>query len=52
VIVQRRSNGGWKKAAKLKAGRNRVFTGVIGLRGKANLRALARGEASPIWEQR
>ena len=52
VQIQRRKGGRWKRVRTLRAGSNRVFVGVIRLRGRAKLRAVSAGEHSLTWKQR
>jgi len=51
VRIQRRVHGQWKTARRLRAGRDRVFSGGLNLRGHARLRAATAGETSLIWRQ-
>jgi len=43
VKVERKDRGDWRTVRRLKAGGNRVLTGVVSARGKVRLRAVARG---------
>ena len=50
--MQIRRRGGWTGLRRLRAGKDRVFTGVVRLRGDAELRARARGRTSLVWRLR
>ena len=52
VRVQIRRGGGWRGLRRLRAGKDRVFTGVVRLRGGGKLRARARGRTSLVWRLR
>ena len=52
VTVQRRRNGDWKTIARLRRGKDGVFTRVFRIRGRAALRARSGSEKSLVWMQR
>jgi hypothetical protein len=51
VAIQRRKGGKFRTIRHAHAGKNRVFTGFLHLRGKAKLRAVQGSESSLVWPQ-
>jgi hypothetical protein len=51
IAIQRRRGNKWRTVKHLHAGKNRVFTGSLHVRGKAKLRAVQASESSLVWRQ-